>query len=446
MIKALRRKFVLTTISLLALVFAVLLTVLNVFVSHGEKEKLLEEMRSMAGAGRVPRFSLRTDDEQPDESAPFNEMPQAPSFPVTEFPEETPRPVSETDDETDNFSRRVRRWEDRMAVKEIYLVRFNSSGEVVGRNYTFDFGVSDESITALATEAASTNKETGSIASYLFLRVENGPGFSIVLRNYSDTLASARRLLVYSLLIGAAALAVLFAITVFLSKIVTKPAEQAFTRQKQFIADASHELKTPLSTISVNADVLKSEIGPDKWLENISSECSRMEELVISLLTLARMDADDNPIRNIETVNLSDAILRPALSFESIAFEKGISYSLDIEKDVSVFGNPSELSRLSSALIDNAFKYVEDRGSVSVSLKKSDRKVCFSVSNSGKEISDKDLPHIFERFYRADESRTDGCSFGLGLAICEEIAERHNGKITVESQNSMTTFSVTLPL
>lgn len=422
MIKTLRRKFICITMALLFAVFAVMLTVLNLTARESRKNDALADMYSLSAAARVPRFKLR------DEPAE-NSVPSAPADPPAVPAAGRPR---------------HRSWTDDMAFKEMYAVLTDENGTVTERIKLFDFGLAEVDLTALTNEAFRSKRENGRIGYYLFLKVEKPGGTMIILRNYEDGITADSRLLLSSVLIGSAALAVLFIITFALARIVTAPADRAFRQQKQFIADASHELKTPLSAISVNAEVLKGDIGTNKWLENIISECGQMEELVLSLLTLAKLDASEKkPVRK-EPADLSVLCAEAALSFESLAYEKGIGFSSEIPDNISVLGDASELKRLITILLDNAFKYAEDHGSVSVSLKKEERQTVLSVSNTGPDIDPEALPHLFERFYRADSSRTGEKSFGLGLAIAQEIAHRHGGRISVTSSGGKTVFTVTL--
>lgn len=423
MIKALRRKFIISTMALLLVVFGIMLTLLNLAVRSDRKQTALNEMYALSAASRVPRFKLRDD--------PVDVEPMLPVDPAV------PDPVPAS-----GAARRFRRsWTDDMAFKEMYTVLFNENGEVIQRTQLYDFGLSEEELNSLTDQALKSNKENGTIDSYLFLKVQKTTGTQIILRNISEDISANRQMLVSSLLIGLGALAVLFIITLVLSRIVTQPAERAFTQQKQFIADASHELKTPLSAISVNAEVLKADVGHNKWLENIIQECNRMEELVLSLLSLAKLDACEKKPVAFETQNLSVLCSETVLSYESFAYEKHIELISDISDGVTLPGIGTELKQLFHILMDNAFKYANEHGTVSVSLKKADKPV-LAVSNTGHVIDPEALPHLFERFYRADSSRSGEKSFGLGLAIASEIVKQHKGSISVTSRDGLTVFTV----
>lgn len=424
MIKALRRKFILVTMALLFAVFAIALTALNIMVRTDRKQTILEEMRALSSASRIPRFMLKEDSETPALLLPDEEKD----------PEPSPAPK--------NLPRKRRSWSDDMAFKEMYVVLVDESGGLIGSAGMFDFNISEKEINDLAAQSLAKKHSSGKISHFLFHKTVRNYGRTlIILRNVSEDIAANRQMLVNSVLIGLGALALLFLITLLLSRIVTKPAEHAFSQQKQFIADASHELKTPLSAISINAEVLKEEIEPNQWLENIIHECGRMEELVLSLLTLAKLDDGKRNTLVFEKQDLSELCNESVLTFECIAYEKGIHFDSDIEERIIIQGSRTELKQLLSILLDNAFKYVSPHGNVKISLSKKD-KVILSVSNTGPTIGPEALPHLFDRFYRADSARTGDNSFGLGLAIAAETVKAHKGHIGVKSQDNFTVFTV----
>lgn len=420
---------------LLLAVFAVMLTLLNLVVRKSRMQTALSEMYSLSSAARVPRFMLRDEPSDMSGVSPTGDLPGAAE---ADLSPSAPSPIPSRD-----FPRRGA-WTDDMAFKQMYAVILDENGATVSQIRMFDFGLQENELTALTDKAFHSKRESGRIGSFLFVKVNKNSGTLIILRNYSDEISADRQMLVSSLLLGLAALAVLFAITFVLARKVTLPAERAFIQQKQFIADASHELKTPLSTIAINAEVLKGDIGENRWLGNIILECRQMEELVLSLLTLAKLDAGEKRPFKKESVDLSVLCSESVLSFESLAYEKGITLESEIDKSICVLGSRADLKQLINALLDNAFKYVDAQGNVCVSLTHKDPKAILSVSNSGPDIDPATLPHLFERFYRADSSRTGEKSFGLGLAIAEEIVKQHGGKISITSSGGQTVFTVVL--
>ncbi len=245
---------------------------------------------------------------------------------------------------------------------------------------------------------------------------------------------------------------IVIAVSLILANISIRPVEKAWKQQKQFIADASHELKTPLTVILASTDIMLSEkqsISNEqkKWLECTKNEAERMKELLSGMLYLARFD---DGVENLEksphrVFNLSDALMECLLNFEIQCYEKGKVLSQNVEENVFVKGNESELKQLVEIFLDNACKYSNEKGEIAVSLETAGNKCLLSFKNTGTPIPQRDIPHLFERFYRSSESRSrEEGGYGLGLSIASAIAEKHGTKISVESNSSGTEFSLKL--
>lgn len=270
---------------------------------------------------------------------------------------------------------------------------------------------------------------------------------------FADTSStSSWESLAVSLLIAAIAiLAVFFVISFFLSNWALRPVKEAWESQKQFVADASHELKTPLTVILANNSILlkhsqDSIASQSQWIESTQVEAQNMQGLVNEMLELAQVEsraAIDHSV-----LDFSDLVDGIALQFESVAFERGCDYRENVKEGLLVDGDASRLRKAVSTLMENALKYVNENGVVTITLKAYERKSILEISNTGSAISEDDLPHIFDRFYRTDKARTSGTGgYGLGLAIAREIAREHNGDITCESsEETGTVFTMTLPL
>ena len=256
-----------------------------------------------------------------------------------------------------------------------------------------------------------------------------------------------------------AALAVFFVISLFFSRWALRPVARAWTQQRRFVADASHDLKTPLTVILANTSIAldhpeRSVASQSQWLESTQHEAEAMQSLVGDLLALAKMDEEEAAAQSgaarpaFEEVDLSDVLEGEVLQFESVAFERGVKLESQVEPGIELRGNEQRLRRLAGTLIDNACKYVDDGGAVNVSLSRAGKQAKLEVRNTGAPISPEDLPHVFDRFYRADKARTGGAGgHGLGLAIARVIAEEHGGALTASStQAEGTVFAATLPL
>lgn len=264
--------------------------------------------------------------------------------------------------------------------------------------------------------------------------------------------------------VGLAALGVFFVISLFFSRWALRPVSQAWSQQQRFVADASHDLKTPLTVILANTSILmehpeRSIASQSQWVESTQNEAEHMQELVEDLLLLAQLDEEgaaagsasqtgQHTTANFEHVNLSDLVEGEVLEFESVAYERGITLEQDLAANQHVRGNVTRLRRLTATLIDNACKYANVGGTVSVSLVAYGKQAQLAVHNTGTPISPEDLPHVFDRFYRADKARTRTESgHGLGLAIARTIAEEHRGTLTAtSSEEAGTTFTATIPL
>ena len=307
-----------------------------------------------------------------------------------------------------------------------------------------------EELTAILQDCLSQNRQEGTVSGYhlRYLRQDNGLYEKLAFVDMSMEQAVLRRMMGSYLVIALAVLLLLLGVSVLLSHWATRPVEKAWKQQRQFLSDASHELKTPLTVILSNAELLEQTELPDKpalWTDNILSEAGRMRSLVEEMLTLARAD---NMVRTavLTEVSLSDVAADCALSFEPVAFEAGKSLDYTLAENVTVLGDREKLRQLISVLLDNAIKYGADGGTVTLTLEKTDRQAKLTVSNPGDPIPPEQLGHLFERFYRADDSRGEKSGFGLGLSIAQTIAAEYKGTLKAESDDVSTRFLYTMPL
>ncbi len=328
----------------------------------------------------------------------------------------------------------------------VYTVKYNTSNKVTEVINHTDNNVSEEKIIQIAENILeSSNTKKGRRIGNLYLDQYSyafqAPNTLTIVDNTSAK-AKLESLLKTSILIFVLIEIIIIILTVEITRWIIKPVIESFNRQKQFVADASHELKTPIAVIMANAEALEKEPEEKKWLNNIKSEADRMNELVTSLLDLAKLE-EGKEVQQEE--NLSKIVEMSVLTFESLMYENKIELEYDIQKDINIKCNSSQIKQLVAILIDNAIKHSETNGKISIALKKQKNDTVLTVSNRGKEIPKEIREKIFERFYRADESRNrDTNRYGLGLAIAKNIVENHNGKIFVESEKGITTFKVVL--
>lgn len=323
-----------------------------------------------------------------------------------------------------------------------YTVRLDESGAILSWTSDRQELYTDEQVAACVKDALAAKKDFGRIGSQFFrLKAEDTGSFLVVLDARME-ISRAHSLLKTTALTGLLAYLILGLTAALLIRRMTRPVQDAFDRQKQFVWDASHELKTPLAVISANAEVLAGEIGENEWLQYIQSEVKRTDHLVQNLLTLARMDKGTvEPV--FRPFDLSQAVLQVALPFESTVFEAGKTLDLEVPDGVSVKGDEDMIQQLVVILLSNAVKYSDEHGSIRVEL--DPRGPVLRVHNTGPAIDPEALPHVFDRFFRADSSHNrETPGNGLGLAIAKNIVEAHKGTITAESSPEKgTTFTVT---
>ena len=329
---------------------------------------------------------------------------------------------------------------------ELGVFMMNAEG-VVDNKMGCASQLDDKTINAIAEAALADKDGQGTINGwdYKVFPNEIGMGISIL------DAASLRKETADSALLSLAAFAascVLFALLAgFLSRVIVKPVDDNMQMQKRFVADASHELKTPLAVIDANASVLEQSIGQNKWLDYIKEQTSRMSGLVNELLMLSNIEEakEKGETGPVESFDAGEAIMSAALPFESVAFEQGLSLETDTPDNIYVKGNRREVEQLTAILIDNAIKHSSPGGKIQVSLDRATSMARLRVSNPGEDIPPEALPHLFDRFYKVDESRTyKDKSYGLGLAIAKGLAEKNGGSISVTSNNNITEFTLLL--
>jgi len=332
-----------------------------------------------------------------------------------------------------------------------FVVSIDDSGSVTVESVSA-VTVSDETAQTVAQIAQDASSDSGMIRAYSlrYLRVTENGETRIAFLDASSDITAMAELIITSLLVGGLGLLAFFFVSLFLANLALRPVEAAWNRQKQFVADASHELKTPLTVILANQKILLSHpehtvAAERQWVENTQSEGNRMKALVEDLLFLAKTDRTRIDSES-SLVNLSDTVQGTLLAFASIAFESGVSLEDDIQPGIALAGNEAQLRRLCGILLDNAMKYAGAHGSARIELHSDGANARLSVRNTGAPIAQADLPHVFERFYRVDRARSEG-GYGLGLSIADIVVRSHGGNICgASTAEAGTTFTVTLPL
>ena len=324
---------------------------------------------------------------------------------------------------------------------DVYVIRFDSD-----MNITSVYNYSDDDLTSedIVNITKQYNKSYSRLeqinlfsAKYVLLM---NPRNELIIINIEDINAK----LVLSAQVSILIFVLIELLTVYIVKMLTnwliRPVEEAFLKQKQFIFDASHELKTPLSVIMTSAECLSKNPKETKWLDNIQSETERMNKLVLDLLNLAKYD-NSYENRVLSVIDLSKLVEKSVLTFESLIYDKGLNLKYHIDQDVNFKCVDSEMKQLVEILVDNAIKHAYDKSTITINLVKKKDEISLVVKNRGDKITKKEQTKIFERFYRSDNSRNRNENrFGLGLAIAKNIVLSHNGKIYVECKNGYTSF------
>ena len=333
-----------------------------------------------------------------------------------------------------------------MQISSYVIVELDDDGNITNTTEN-NVSIDADDLEECVKLARQSNSISGQIGDYRLMYVKHDfmEVHKIVFASNNMVFANLRNTVLVSVGLFFGSMVIIFLISLWLSGLAVKPVKKAWEQQKQFVADASHELKTPLTVILANNNIMMSHpqsrvTDERQWLESTEEEAQHMKQLIDQMLFLAKSDAGNTQVQ-LSEVNLSEIVEGSALNFEPVAFEREVLIDTDIRPDILMQGNQLQLNQLAHILIDNAVKYAEDNSTVTIALHKHGDGTEFTVNNKGSVISKEEMEHIFDRFYRAEKSRTTK-GYGLGLAIAQRIVEDMNGKITVQSnQTDGTTFT-----
>lgn len=406
---AYRKRFVQFNMLLIGIVLAVMVAVIAGYMTRDYYTSLRETMEQVVAPLRF--FSL-----------PPEGRPEKPEF------QEPPEDIQRKD------------------ILTVFYSQEDDSYTLLSNSEVF----SQEELPSLLHTIVSQEKNFGILYSQdaIYYRSGKTP-YKIAIASTDYIVHSVVNLVLVLLAVWVGAMLLFLLISIRLSAVAARPMEEAMQREKQFVADASHDLKTPLSVILANNSILmenpENKVGDlRRWLDSTQEAAKRMQKLIAEMLTLADVERQDVPLVR-EEVDLANIAMKADLELESVAFEKNVTLEDDLPDRCMVTGNADYLLRIVMSLLENALKYEPSGGRVSIHLTQSKKKTVLAVCNRGSRIADEDLPHVFDRFYRSDKSRTNSAgSFGLGLAITKEMVERLGGTISVtSSQEEGTVFSVT---
>lgn len=397
MIRRLRRRFI--RIATLAVAAVLLLLCLSVNLANyfSVTGGLHDTLRMIAdNEGSIPRM--------PPKSAPDGNPGGSP------FTPETP------------FSTRY------------FVLRYTEDGELVQASLDHIAAVTEDDVQPYLDAALAHGAGFGRVSGYEFYVVEHSEGrwMAVFLDSYRD-MRTVTTFALWSLAAMAACVALVCLIVVLCSRRAIDPVVKSAERQKQFITDASHELKTPITVLSTTLTVLEMEVGKQKWIDKAQAQTEKLKELVQSLVTLCRMDEEQSPLQ-MHLFPISDALRETAESFRDFAASGGHALTVSIQPELTYCGDEYAVRQLASILLDNAVKYAAPDSPITFSLEKSRKGVVIRTENACEAIDPAELPKLFDRFYRPDKSRTNATGgFGIGLSIARSIAEGHHGSIRAVS-------------
>lgn len=447
-----RRKIILSIMGSLILLFVVTLSVI-LLASYREIQQKNADMLERY----VALYALENQPERQDDPAQGQEPPGKPSSddPGMEPPPEKPssddpgmetppeKPSSDDPGQEPPLEKPPLDGGPDYQLSTFYSVALAEDGSVLSVDNGERTVYSEEDLIGIAREILAGNRSSGRIGHLTYL-VSARPEYTLVaFMDNTVTEGSMQTLLRNVLIVGGAAIVVLFFISLFLSKRIIRPLEENDRQQRQFVSDASHELKTPVAVIDTNAEMLSREIGENEWLANIQYENERMGGLVTQLLDLSRAENADVLM---EEIDYSRIVTGETLAFENLAFDQGKEIQSDIEEGLLLTGNRTQLTQLTSILMDNAIRH-STGSKIELTLKRQGHQAVLMVVNEGDEISPEKLAHLFDRFYRVDEARnSEGQHYGLGLSIAKAVVAKHGGSIDVSCQGGKVRFTASIPI
>lgn len=409
MIRDLRKKFILVAMLSTMLVLTAIMGVVN-FSNYREMLDRADEMTALL--------------EQND-----GKFPEEPSW-HEQDDTETP-PAKPENDEKDKS---------RFSVETPFETRYftvtvDENGEVTDCDLDRIAAVDEETAEEYTQTAQQKNKTTGFQGIYRYRVTETEDGAKYVFLDCRREISNFRTVLVTTISVSLLGLAAVFVLVVIFSRMVFRPVEESIQKQKRFITDASHELKTPLTIIDANIEVMEMESGESQWTKSTRKQIQRLSGLVQQLVTLSRLDEEKGLEEKCE-FNLSEAVSECVQPYESLAQTREKNLTLNIEEDITYTGDERSIRQLAGILMDNAVKYSSENGNITLTLKKKGKKIFLEVYNDADDLPQGKLDVLFERFYRLDSSRNSGTGGpGIGLSMAKAIVQAHKGKITAENKN-----------
>ena len=424
MINRLRKKFIVAAIVAVFLVLALLIGAINVFNYRSLVSDADATLQILAdNKGSFPRQMFREQNRPSGMQLPPDEGGGGPAF-----------------------GRRGGIGE--LAYQSRFFTASFDEGGLSSLNLESLVSLTEEEAAALAQSVYASGRERGFSGEYRYRRASCDGEILLLFLNCERELSTFRGFLYASIGVSLAGTLAVFLLLLPLSGRIVRPIAESYAKQKRFITDAGHELKTPITIIRADAEVLQSELdGENEWLADIRKQTQRLAELTADLIYLSRME-EENAALQMQPLSLSELVDETAQSFQALARSKGKRFSASVASGLRVSGDEKALAKLVSILLDNAMKYSPEGGTVELTLEQSGRSARLSVKNGTAPMEKGNADRLFERFTREDRSRSsESGGFGLGLAIAKAVTEAHRGRIRAESEDGLSlTVTAELPL
>lgn len=324
-----------------------------------------------------------------------------------------------------------------------FTVTISPDGNEIESNLDHISALNELQAVELALPLFREKKKQGKLDEYCYDTLETGSGTMYIFLDYTKEQSHFLSYLKISVAVGAAGILLFFAVIVVASKIVVKPVAETYQKQRRFITDASHEIKTPLTVINADTEILEMQTGENEWTEGIKAEVKRLASLTEKLVYLAKLD--EGAALNVAEFDLSELVVQTVRSFEGLSQSSGKPIRCEFEEGIVYRGDSGLIKQLVVLLFDNALKYSDERTEIGVWLTESSGKICFCIENKASDMQEGDLSAWFERFYRADPSRNSSTGgHGIGLSVAKAIVSAHKGKITATCKNGIVQLKVIL--
>lgn len=326
-----------------------------------------------------------------------------------------------------------------------FLVTFNEAGQVTEIDIRMIAAVDQETAVQCGEKIIKSGCRTGFWGDFRYLADTQGGNTSIIFLDCSKGLTHFRATLLSSAATALGGLGAVLILLIIFSGRIVKPVTESYEKQKRFITDAGHEIKTPLTVIGADLDLAEMEAGENEWLQDIRMQVRRLTDLTNDLIVLSRMD-EAQILQEALEFPLSDTVEEAAQSFHAPAISQGKTFSISIQPMLSITGSEKDIRKLVGILLDNAVKHSASDGDIRIKLEKKGRHILLTVSNSiAESLSEQQLSQLFDRFYRTDPARSTSGGYGLGLAIAQGIVSAHKGTIQASADGGIITITVSLP-